>query len=174
MWAEAGKLDVSARRLERGELTSLDGLTPEEYDVCLARVDYYYQHNLVMRGSGGEVLVERDMGPRSASERGDASAWYNDKGGGRVFRWYHVRKFHEELAARGVDEVTCTEAQCMDALAVVSRFFGHRPGVQRHLRRYAGPQCWRHLLDSSRLWECGREGTPMECIKWQVGSQSVS
>ena len=45
----------------------------------------------------------------------------------------------------GASEASCTERQCMEALAATSEHLTDNPVKAEHLTPYAGPQCFAHL-----------------------------
>ena len=117
MWEMAQKVRRMPRYEARGELRTVTEMENDEYNDCLERVDDYLRKHKSLRDVN---RVGRDMGPRGAQERdwpGFAeSEAHNGEGGGRVFKWYSPAVFALELQRRGVDRVTCTEKQCVDAL----------------------------------------------------------
>ena len=76
---------------------------------------------------------------------GSVAEQYNGRDGGRHFKWYSKQMFLYFLRQVGASEASCTERQCMDALAATSLFIRNNPEKSAHLVPFAGPQCFAHL-----------------------------
>ena len=69
---------------------------------------------------------DANAGPRNFEDRvgggkyGTAREYYNGSDGGRVFKWYTRVVFNNYLKRMGVSECSCSEKQCMLALAATS------------------------------------------------------
>ena len=74
---------------------------------------------------------------------------YNGRNGGQRFRWYSRPVFNRYLSRAGASEASCTERQCMDALAATSDELRKYPMVTDNLTPFAGPQCFPHLDKAS-------------------------
>ena len=156
MWAFATKVAPDAQYLK--------DLTDQEYELCLKKVQQHVQ--MVGRRGGNwrdKHKVEVGAGVRGRKDRwnkkrdeelderfGSERERYNGKEGGRTFKWYSRPVFNNYLARMGASEETCTEKECMLALAAVSDEIHKYPMVKDHLVEYAGPQCYAHLDKRSK------------------------
>ena len=104
-----------------------------------------------MDGRKKQVFIARDQGPDSHRERGEESASYNGEGGGKVFKWYVKSVFLRHLALLDVELATCSERQCMMALAATSDELRRSVYEYGSLDAYAGPQCFPQLQDKARV-----------------------
>ena len=116
------------------------------------RLNRPLQHH---KGTTSIGFIERDQGPRTVADRHEASAAYNGRGGGQVFKWYTRPAFERHLWKLGwqgarVTVETCTERQCMRALRTTSDELRQFPIERQRLQPYAGPQCFPHLKDPAR------------------------
>ena len=95
--------------------------------------------------SGRGVRTRDDRVGGSSSRYGTDRERYNGRGGGRVFKWYTRNVFNKYLSQLKVSETTCTERQCMLALAATSDELRKYDMVTENLTPFAGPQCYPHL-----------------------------
>ena len=132
---------------ERGEYR----LNDELYERCLRKI----QENLVLNKGREGKKYECGAGVRTRDDRvggghyGTEREKYNGRGGGRVFRWYSRPVFNNYLARMGASEESCTERQCMLALAATSDELRKYPMVTERLVPFLGPQCYPHMDRSS-------------------------
>ena len=127
------------------DITSLSGLTPEQYEVCLRKVsDYVRKNNLtgkLKQGVGVRGIEDQDRDDKF----GCARERYNGEGGGKVFKWYSRAVFINYLSRMQTTPAECNEKECMLALAAVSNELKKYPMIMDGLTAYAGPQCFPHL-----------------------------
>jgi hypothetical protein len=131
----------------RSDVDSLGDLTGAEYEQCLQKLHKHVQMHRMQqkfeRGAG--VRDANDRGSAGLSKYGSERERYNGKRGGERFRWYSRGVFNKFLARMGVTESTCSERQCMLALAATSDELRKYPMVTERLVPCAGPQCYPHL-----------------------------
>ena len=127
------------------EISSLNNLTPEQYEVCLCKVnDHVRMHNLTAKlkqGVGARGIHDQDRNDKFGSVR----ERYNGEGGGKVFKWYSRAVFINYLNRMQTTPAECSEKECMLALGAVSDELKKYPMVMDRLTAYAGPQCLQHL-----------------------------
>ena len=170
MWACASELVPELEDLNELDEDGRYRLTDELYERCLAKIQVYIQKE---KNRGGGSKYERGAGVRTRDDRqgggryGTERERYNGKNGGRVFKWYTRTLFNKKLARMGVGEESCTERQCMLALAATSEELRKYPIVTEHLTPYLGPQCYPHLDRSSANYRV--RGTEEKIMKEQEG-----
>ena len=112
MWGVAVKIAPN--------ISFLNDLTPEQYEVCLRNVnDHVKMHSLTAKlkqGVGARGIHDQDRNDKSGSAR----ERYNGEGGGKVFKWYARAVFINYLTRMGTTPAECNEKQCMLAIAAVS------------------------------------------------------
>ena len=161
MWRYASELrpdleslnetDDERPRDERGE--KVFKLKNDEYERCLKKIN----KNLKLHNQKREQRkYEVGAGVRTREDRLGASGRfgtdrerYNGRNGGQRFRWYSRPVFNRYLSRAGASEASCTERQCMDALAATSDELRKYPMVTDNLTPFAGPQCFPHLDKAS-------------------------
>ena len=150
MWHMAKRVrGRGERKAARGALHAVEGLWADEYAEALAEVNMFLKCNEGLRRAGGVDIIERDYGPGNAAEahaRPELAA-YNGRDGGKYFKWYEPGRFLQELRRRGAEVATCTEDQCMQALASTSEELKRTGGEMGALVPYAGPQCYSQLTE---------------------------
>ena len=155
MWAYASEEVPGLEYLNEVDARGQFVLTDEVYERCLKRLQEDVDKHI---GRAGQKY-ERGAGVRTRDDRVDREAYgnerrgrygtereqYNGRGGGRVFKWYSRAVFNNYLARMGASEQSCSERQCMVALAAVSDELRKYPMVLERLTPFAGPQCYPHL-----------------------------
>jgi hypothetical protein len=97
---------------------SVKDLDDSQYAACLEAVHVYLRDNVknlscvVKGGLGVQAISDRDK-----TKFGSEAERYNGQDGGRFIKWYSRDIFRRNLRGYGVTEQSCTERQCMDALA---------------------------------------------------------
>ena len=137
MWAVAIKMAP--------DITSLVGLTPQEYEVCLRKVNDHVKMNSLTgklkQGVGARGTEDQDCIDKFGSVR----ERYNGEGGGKVFKWYSRAVFINYLSRMQTTPAECNEKECMLALGAVSNELHKYSMIKDRLTEYAGPQCFPHL-----------------------------
>ena len=127
------------------EITSLCDLTPEQYEVCLRKVNDHVKMNKLTaklkQGVGARGIEDQDRSEKFGSVR----ERYNGQDGGKVFKWYSRAVFINYLTRMQTSPAECNEKECMLALAAVSDELKKYPMIMDRLTPYAGPQCFPHL-----------------------------
>ena len=126
---------------EDPELEHLRDLGPEQYESCLKKLNRMHATRSRLVGKLERGAGVRDLGDRGEGKFGSERECYNGRGGGRVFKWYSRAVFNNYLGRMGVSEATCSERECMLALAASSDEIKKYPMVQSSLVPFAGPQC---------------------------------
>jgi hypothetical protein len=173
------------------DVHSVKALNDAQYAACLEAVHVYLRDEsrnlsvIIKVGLGVQAISDRDK-----TKFGSVAERYNGQDGGRFFKWYSRNIFRCNLQCYGVTEQTCTERQCMAALAAKRDEIQKYPQRQALLEPFKGPQCFSHLdrkggcyrgdaslrrvemfsdpvLHSSGLLDCKRWKRCFSCKKWR-------
>ena len=89
------------------DISSLSGLTPEQYEICLRKVnDHVKMNNLTAKlkqGMGARGIEDQDRNDKFGSVR----EGYNGEAGGKVFKWYTRPVFINYLSQMGTTPAAC-------------------------------------------------------------------
>ena len=137
----------------RSSVNSVADLHDVEYESCLEKVHAHVKYNKSSLskkyecGKGARSVEDRGVGDEE-QRFGSELEQYNGIDGGRVFKWYTRGVFNKHLSSKGTSERSCTERQCVDALAAASEELRVN-GLTAALAPFAGPQCFAHLNAAS-------------------------